>query len=319
MNQNQNNRALNMLLSALGPIKSYFEDTTVVEIYVNSDQYLWIEYLGRGRQRTNLKLGEEAVRKIIEMVASFNHTIANADNPIISAELPFYGFRFEGSLPPVSLSPGFNIRKPSIKIFTLDDYVQNNILTITQKETIEKAVSDKKNILIVGGTGSGKTTLTNAILDKIAKIGDRLLILEDTRELVCTAQDTESFRTQDNVTMTALVKTAMRRRPDRIIVGEVRDKSALDLLKAWNTGHPGGICTVHANSAAGGLLRLEQLIQEAIPNPQQILIGEAIDLIIFITRTKTTVNGMAKTGRKVTEMCWCNGYKNNNYDLDYIN
>lgn len=319
MNQNQNNRALNMLLSALGPIKSYFEDTTVVEIYVNSDQYLWIEYLGRGRQRTNLKLGEEAVRKIIEMVASFNHTIANADNPIISAELPFYGFRFEGSLPPVSLSPGFNIRKPSIKIFTLEDYVQNSILTITQKETIEKAVSDKKNILIVGGTGSGKTTLTNAILDKIAKIGDRLLILEDTRELVCTAQDTESFRTQDNVTMTALVKTAMRRRPDRIIVGEVRDKSALDLLKAWNTGHPGGICTVHANSAAGGLLRLEQLIQEAIPNPQQILIGEAIDLIIFITRTKTTVNGMAKTGRKVTEMCWCNGYKNNNYDLDYIN
>ena len=215
--------------------------------------------------------------------------------------------------------PGFNIRKPAIKVIPLEQYVEDGIMTPHQRDVIIDAVKTKKNILLVGGTGSGKTTAANAILNEISKTGDRILILEDTRELQCNAKDYESFRTQDNVSMTDLVKTAMRRRPDRIVVGEVRDKSALDLLKAWNTGHPGGVCTVHANSAADGLLRLEQLIQEAIPNSQQALIGEAVDLIIYISRITEIVDGKTVTVRKIKEVCRSNGNKNNKYMMEDIN
>lgn len=312
------NRALIMLHSALGPVRSYFDDPAVAEVYVNSDQQLWVEWLGRGRERTSVTMADEATRKIIEMVASFCNTVANKGRPIISAELPFYGYRFEGSLPPVSTRPSFNIRKPAIHLFSLEDYVKDGIITPHQRDLLRQAVRDKKNILIVGGTGSGKTTLTNALLAEISAVGDRLLILEDTRELSCSAKDYEAFRTQDNVSMTDLVKSAMRRRPDRIVVGEVRDRSALDLLKAWNTGHPGGACTVHANSAYGGLLRLEQLIQEAIPTPQQVLIGEAIDVIVYIARTVETVNGVTVSGRRVKEVCSCTGYQEGRYQLRYV-
>lgn len=315
----EKNRALMMLRSALGGILGHFDNPDVVEIYVNSDQYLWIELQGKGRVQTELKVSEEDVRKIIEMVATISNTIANADKPLISAELPFYLYRFEGSLPPVTMKPSFNIRKPAVKIFTLDDYVNDGIISENQRKIIVDAVKTKNNILIVGGTGSGKTTLTNAILDEISKTGDRIIILEDTRELVCSAKDFEAFRTQDNVSMRDLLKTTMRRRPDRIVVGEVRDKAALDLLKAWNTGHPGGICTVHANSASGGLLRLEQLIQEAISNPQQILIGEAVSLIIYISRVTEEIDGKVVAGRKVQEICRCTGYKHGEYELEYVN
>lgn len=312
------NRAQIMLHSALGPIRQYFDDPNVVEIYVNSDQYLWIEWLGRGRERTNIVISESDSRKIIEMVASFCNTIANKDKPIISAELPFYGYRFEGSLEPVSPHPSFNIRKPAVSLYSLDDYVKDHIMTAHERNVLIKGIHDKKNILVVGGTGIGKTTLTNALLSEISTLGDRILILEDTRELQCSAKDYEAFRTQDNVSMTDLVKSAMRRRPDRIVVGEVRDKSALDLLKAWNTGHPGGVCTIHANSAIGGLLRLEQLIQEAISTPQQVLIGEAVDIVVFITRTKTIVDGISVSSRKVQEICYCKGYTNGRYNLQSI-
>lgn len=318
MGTQEDNRALGMLRTALGPIQTFFDNPNVVELYVNDDKHLWVEWLGRGREQTNIIVDEAASRRIIEMVASFAKTVANRDHPLISAELPFYGYRFEGSLPPVSVMPGFNIRKPAIKVIPLEQYVTDGIMTAHQRDIIIAAVQQKQNILLVGGTGSGKTTAANAILNEISKTGDRILILEDTRELQCSAQDYESFRTQDNVSMTDLVKTAMRRRPDRIVVGEVRDKSALDLLKAWNTGHPGGVCTVHANSAADGLLRLEQLIQEAIPNSQQALIGEAVDLIIYISRVTEVVDGKTTSGRKVKEVCRCNGYKNGAYQLEYI-
>lgn len=312
------NRALNMLKSALGPIRSFFEDPKVLEIYINSEQVLWVEYQESGRKKTDIHIPAEDTRKIIEMVASFSNTIITKEKPIISAELPFFGYRFEGSIPPITLYPSFNIRKPAIKLFSLDDYLVNNIISNNQLVYLKQAIKEKKNILVVGGTGSGKTTLTNAILEEISKIGDRLIILEDTRELNCTAKDYESFRTQDNVTMTDLVKSAMRRRPDRIIVGEVRDKAALDLLKAWNTGHPGGVCTIHANSASDGLLRMEQLIQEVIATPQQKLIAETIDVIIYITRTIDIKDGKSIAGRKIKELAFCHGYFSGNYSLSYL-
>ena len=138
--------------------------------------------------------------------------------------------------------------------------------------------------MIVGGTSSGKTTLANALLSQVSKTGDRVLILEDTRELQCEAKDTVALRTHGkNVTLADLVRSTLRLRPDRIIVGEVRGPEALDMLKAWNTGHPGGIATIHANSAKAGLSRIEQLILEGAQVVSRTLIAEAINVIVFIS------------------------------------
>ena len=187
-------------------------------------------------------------------------------------------------MPPVVQAPCFSIRKGAVAVFTLDDYVKAGTMTKAQSEALKYAVTSRQNILIVGGTSSGKTTLANALLSQVSKTGDRVLILEDTRELQCEAKDTVALRTHGkNVTLADLVRSTLRLRPDRIIVGEVRGPEALDMLKAWNTGHPGGIATVHANSAKAGLSRIEQLILEGAQVVPRTLIAEAINVIVFIS------------------------------------
>jgi type IV secretion system protein VirB11 len=186
-------------------------------------------------------------------------------------------------LPPVSLSPCFAIRKPATTTFRLSDYVKAQIASPAMAKTLMAAVTDARSILIAGGTGSGKTTLANALLAEIAGLEERVVIIEDTRELRCDAKDSVTLRTKPGVASLAdLVRSTLRLRPDRIVVGEVRGAEALDMLKAWNTGHPGGIATVHANSARAALYRIEQLIQEAVATVPRRLIAEAIDLIVFI-------------------------------------
>ena len=228
-------------------------------------------------------LGSSEVERIIRLVASHIHVEAHASNPIVSAELPQTGERFEGVLPPIAAQPCFSIRKPAAKIYTLDDYVADRIMLPLQADMLRAAVADRSNILIAGGTSSGKTTLANALLAELAKLDERVIILEDTRELQCAAPDCVALRTKPGVVnLSALVRSTLRLRPDRIIVGEVRGAEALDMLKAWNTGHPGGIATVHANSARAALYRLEQLVQEGVITVPRRLIAEAIDLIVFI-------------------------------------
>ena len=293
-------RLLQMLTTALGPkIGAMLNDPSVVEIMLNPDGKVWIDKLGEGMSYTGHNLLRQDAERVIFLVAGATNSICNDRNPILSAELPGSGERFQGILPPVSEAPVFCIRKKAVQIFTLEDYVGSGILSQSHKKIISQAVSDKQNILIVGGTGSGKTTLANAILAEIAKESDRVVILEDTLELQCTAENCVTKRTRDNVSVQDLLKATMRLRPDRIVVGEVRGGEALSLLKAWNTGHPGGLATVHANNARAGLQRLESLCEEAIPgNRQQELIAEAVDLVIYIERTATgrTVKQILKLG-----------------------
>ncbi len=277
-------RRRTMLRTAMGPaIGAALADPTVIEVMVNPDGSLRLDRFGEGRVDTGERLKPAEVERIIRLVASHLRVEVHANNPVVSAELPETGERFEGLLPPVSLAPCFAIRKPAAKVYTLADYVADQVMMPLQADALKRAVRERRNILIAGGTSSGKTTLANALLAEIARADERVILIEDTRELQCTAPDCVALRTKPGVVGLAdLVRSTMRLRPDRIIVGEVRGPEALDMLKAWNTGHPGGIATVHANSAHAALYRLEQLIQEAVVTVPRRLVAQAIDLVVFI-------------------------------------
>ncbi|MBU6472190.1 MAG: P-type conjugative transfer ATPase TrbB [Alphaproteobacteria bacterium] len=282
-------RRRTMLRTAMGPdIAAALADPAVIEVMVNPDGRVRLDRLGEGRIDTGVRLGEAEVERIIRLVASHVRVEVHSGSPVVSAELPprddgIAGERFEGILPPVAAAPCFTIRKPAARVYTLDDYLNDRILSPLQAEALRKAVNERRNLLIAGGTSSGKTTLANALLAEMAGLDERVILLEDTRELQCAAPDCVALRTKPGVvTLADLVRSTLRFRPDRIIVGEVRGPEALDMLKAWNTGHPGGIATVHANSGRAALYRLEQLIQEAVVTVPRRLIAEAIDMIVFI-------------------------------------
>ncbi len=289
MNDTSDQRRRAMLKTAMGPtIAKALSDADVVEVMVNPDGSLWIDRLGEGRSSAGIHVHASEVERIIRLVASHIRTEAHENNPIISAELPS-GERFEGVLPPVSPQPCFAIRKPAAKIYTLSDYVRDGIMVPIQAEALRKAVRKRRNILVAGGTSSGKTTLANALLAEIADRDERVILIEDTRELQCAAKDCIALRTRPGVVSLAdLVRSTLRLRPDRIIVGEVRGGEALDMLKAWNTGHPGGIATVHANSAHAALYRIEQLVQENVAIVPRRLIATAINLVVFISGRNTS-------------------------------
>jgi len=277
-----------MLRTAMGPaIAAALSDANVIEVMVNPDGALRLDLLGEGRRNTGVRIEPAQVERIIRLVASHVRGEVHSDRPIVSAELPPHGDgtgeRFEGILPPVSLGPCFSIRKPAARVYTLLDYASDGFMSAETARLLSLAVVDRKNILIVGGTSSGKTTLANALLAELAHLDERVILIEDTRELQCAAPDVVALRTRAGlVSMADLVRSTLRLRPDRIIVGEVRGPEALDMLKAWNTGHPGGIATVHANSAMSALHRIEQLCQEAVVSVPRPLIADAIDLIVFI-------------------------------------
>jgi len=278
-------RTVRMLRTAFGPaIGRLLDEPDIVEVMLNPDGRIWIDRLGSGLADTGHRLSAADGERIVRLVASHVGAEVHGGSPRISAELPESGERFEGLLPPVVLAPTFAIRKPAVSVFTLEDYVAAGVMTAPQAASLRTAVAERWNILIAGGTSTGKTTLANALLHEIAQTGDRIVLIEDTRELRCEAPNLVALRTKDGViTLTELVRSSLRLRPDRIPIGEVRGREALDLLKAWGTGHPGGIGTIHAGSALGALHRLEQLIQEAVVTVPRALIAETIDLIAVLT------------------------------------
>src|SRR5580658_3658779 len=235
-------RSARMLRTALGPaIAAWLEDPAIVEVMLNPDGRLWVDRLADGLADTGARLSPADGERIIRLVAHHVGAEAHPDRPRISAELPETGERFEGLLPPVVAAPTFAIRKAAVAVFSLADYVAGGIMTAGQAATLAAAVAARRNVLVAGGTSTGKTTLVNALLAEVAKSGDRVVLIEDTRELQCAAPNLVALRTKDGVaSLSELVRSSLRLRPDRIPIGEVRGAEALDLLKAWGTGHPGG-------------------------------------------------------------------------------
>lgn len=304
-------RRIRMLRTAMGPeIAQALADPDVVEVLLNPDGSLWLDRLSTGRAPTGITLPPADGERIIRLIAAHVRAEVHADKPLLTAELPETGERFEGALPPVTPGPVFALRKRAVALILLEDYVADGILTADQAAFLRTAVRDRQNILIAGGTSTGKTTLANALLDEVAATGDRVIVLEDTVELQCTAHDHVPLRTRPGVVcMTELVRSTLRLRPDRIVVGEVRGPEALDLLKAWGTGHPGGIATVHAGSAMGALTRLEQLVQEVSVNVPRAMIAETVNVIVFIA-------GRGRT-RRVEAIARVIGLDGNGYRLDH--
>jgi len=304
-------RLVRKLQDALGDqLCVALDDATVVEIMLNPDGRLFIERLGRGVAEAGV-MTPAAAEVVIGSVAHALQSEADDERPIISGELPIGGHRFEGLLPPIVSGPTFTIRRRASRLIPLDDYVTSKVMTEVQASAIRSAIDARMNIVISGGTGSGKTTLANAIIAEIV-LGapdDRMVILEDAAEIQCAAENAVCLHTSDTIDMARLLKSTMRLRPDRIIVGEVRDGAALTLLKAWNTGHPGGVTTIHSNTAMSALRRLEQLTAEASQQPMQEVIGEAVDLVVSIERTGK--------GRRVREVIHIEGYRNNHYQTEH--
>lgn len=277
-------RSERMLRSALGPLLlARLEDPAVGELMVNPDGRVWVERFDVGVVDTELMMSPADAERVMRLVAHHVGAEVHAGRPRLSAELPGTGERFEGQLPPVVAAPTFAIRKPARELFTLDDYVRTGVMDAAQALVLWNAVRERRNILVVGQTSSGKTTLVNALLEKVAQTTDRVIVCEDVGEIQCAAANLVTLKTVEGVvSLTDLVRSTLRLRPDRIIIGEVRGPEALDLVKAWGTGHPGGIGTLHAGSALGALLRLEQLIQEAVVTVPRGLIAETIDLIAVL-------------------------------------
>jgi type IV secretion system protein TrbB len=311
------------------------DDNLTEDILLNPDGSLWVKRMGHGFSRMGEMPAAQAA-SALGTIAAWRGTVLNHEHPILETELPIDGSRFEGIVSPVVRRPVFAIRLRPRKIFSLDDYEVDGILTdgtdplnqlrrrddfldgvrgLKHGEVIRAAVLARKNILVVGSTGSGKTTLVNAILDSLARLTpqDRVISIEDTTELQCPVKNYLDLRAVGHVTMLECLRACMRLKPTRIVVGEVRGAEAHTLLKAWNTGHPGGAATVHANDALSGLIRLESLVAEATSAPQQTLIAEAVDLVVFVDEESSI-----KAGRKVREVLLVTGYSNGNYQVERV-
>lgn len=310
-------RIVESLCMQLGGHVGLLSEPDVIELMLNPDGHLWADRLGSGMTPVG-RMSSRAAEAFIATVASTLRTTVTRESPILECELPvtapFDGSRFEGLIPPVVRSPVFTIRRKASAVIALNAYERQGIITASQRAVIEAAVRDRLNVLIVGSTGSGKTTLVNAVLAHLAAVAPdhRLVVIEDTVELQCSTPNAVSLRATDTVSMQRLLKATMRLRPDRIVVGEVRDGSALALLKAWNTGHPGGVCTVHASNAHAGLHRIEQLIAEVSQTPMRALIAEAVNLIVVITKTDTA------PGRRVSEIVRVIGTNDGLYQLEPV-
>lgn len=310
--KNVEKRSLDTLYRCLGnDVMNYLNDKNVFEIAVNPDGKLWTDTYDKGRIFTGITMYADMVENVILQVASMTQQTVNEEHPTLSAELPD-GSRFQGFLPRVVKSASFLIRKHSLQIFTLDDYVEQKILTIKQSDILRKKIKDKKNIVVAGGTKTGKTTFLNAILAEISKMNERIVIIEDKSELRCTAEDYLSLETTEYCDQYFLLNETLRASPDRIVLGEIRKNEALALLDAWSTGHGGGCTSIHSNSAYETLIRLQDMVSRVSVTPQQRTIAAAVDIIVYMKK-----KGLSRYVKEIIEVT---GYdeKTNYYKYEQI-
>jgi type IV secretion system protein VirB11 len=313
--QEKQQRLMNKLYHELGDdLLTYLRDSKISEIMLNPDGRIWVEHLECGMMPTSVSFTMLRAMNLIGTIADLRGCLVNQKNPILETELPLDGSRFEAIIPTVVTSPTFCIRKQTSKTFELAAYVTKNVMTAAQAEKIREAIKEKLSILIVGGPGTGKTTLANAILNEMVLLGDpnqRFVIIEDTRELTCQAKNTVALKTSEFADYISLLRATLRLRPDKICMGECRGKEIFILLKAWNTGTPGGLATIHANNAHSALTRIEEMIGEAHQCAAPQFIVQGINLIISLAFDVVR-------GRKVKQIVRVCGYRNGDYQLqDY--
>jgi len=304
----------------IGPdIMHYLKQKDVQEIILNPDGTLWVEKAGKGLKKFGF-MSEWQAFSMIGTVASSLKTcnggeVINQESPVLECEFPIDGCRFEAVIPPITKGPAFSIRLQAKTVFYLTQYLERGIISAPQVLSIKQCIADHSNILVVGGTSSGKTTLANAIIAEISTQfpHERLILIEDTNEIQCVSENHLILHSTRKDSMQDLLRITLRMRPDRIIVGEVRGGEALALLKAWNTGHPGGVATLHANSAIEGLTRLESLLAEATNVPQHVQIAAAINIVIFITKDRNHPEG-----RMIKEILRITGYNGKTYQFQSL-
>ena len=298
-----------LLEISLGPvILEYLTRNDVKEIMLNPDGRLWIETVNEGKFSVPETFSSIEAKRVITVIASLNKKVITQSDPVLSATLDQYKARFQGWLPPITPRPTFCIRKQAAIPLSMDDWVNQKSMSAWQAESLIHMIKNKKNIIICGGTGSGKTTLVNSLLHVISETDERIILIEDTPELYIDSQDHVNLLTTPTFSMRDCLAGTLRMRPDRIIIGEVRDGSALDLLKAWNTGHDGGVATLHANSASGALQRLEDLAMEATPQAPYRLISQVVDTIVYMVKSDGNIPAL----RSMTTV---QGYKDGHYIL----
>ena len=289
MREEYRERIAEKIRREFAPIAAYLDDPAVVEVMLNADGSIWIDSLKEGMKITDTKIARDRALLLMGSIARLNSKSITEKEPLLKATMPD-GQRFQGMIEPVVSAPVFAIRCNRACNISLEDYVPLR-MSGHMADLLRSALVEKKNIIVSGGTGSGKTTLTAALLKELAVLcpEDRIAIMEDTREINIDAKNVVFELANDDVSMCDLLAANLRMRPDRIILGETRGAEALDLLKSWNTGHPGGVCTLHANSAMSALARFETLILEAQNlsiSYIRSLISDAVNLIVHIQRDR---------------------------------
>jgi Flp pilus assembly CpaF family ATPase len=255
---------------------------------------------GRGGMRAlGLSLNARRVEAAVRLLAASQSAVVELEEPFVNLALP-NGARFSACLPPAADGPTFSIRTHWRPIRPLTDFVGG----AWQLALIDSAIREGDNIVVAGATNAGKTTFVNALAARLMELrpDDRLAIIEDEPELRIDARNAIRRIARGNADLRRHVREVLRMRPDRIIIGEVRGAEALDLLKAWNTGHAGSFTTVHANNARAALLRLESLVEEAGVPPNPRLIAESVNLLVFIVRDEDG-------GRRIKELVRVEGYE----------